>query len=44
MIVYCIILKDTDTVELFTDLRSMTDRYDILMDEQVAVAVTSTEL
>jgi len=44
MVVHCIINKETDTVELFTDLRAMTERYNTLLAENAEVAVTSSEL
>jgi len=44
MIVHVVIIKETDTVELFTDLRAMTERYKVLQEEGVEVAITSSEL
>jgi len=44
MLVHVIIIKETDTIELFTDLRSMAERYKALQEEGVDVAITSSEL
>lgn len=45
MIVHCIIINgEPQTVELFIDLRTMTERFEVLQAEGKDVTVTSSEI
>jgi len=45
MVLHCIIInEDPQTVELFTDLRSATERYKTLLEEGKNITITSAEI